>query len=164
MLEESRIPLFATAFGVQLRSRVAFVPACHLVPKNYFSGCVRGFDRHNKNAGWSSLVARQAHNLKVASSNLAPATNFLFGCREFIAFTFCEILMPNFTSAWPRTLIAGSNNITPEDRTGQGHAVHGLAYGKAKNFSSVTRENSKTVLSDKKVDMASIALLVFHGL
>ena len=28
------------------------------------------------NAGWSSLVARQAHNLKVASSNLAPATNF----------------------------------------------------------------------------------------
>ncbi len=56
------------------------------------------------------------------------------------------------------------NNITPEDRSGQGHAVHGLAYGKAKNFPSVTRENSKTVLSDKKVDMASIALLVFHGL
>ncbi|SRR5579871_651008 len=27
-------------------------------------------------AGWSSPVARQAHNLKVASSNLAPATKF----------------------------------------------------------------------------------------
>ena len=27
------------------------------------------------NAGWSSLVARQAHNLKVAGSNPAPATN-----------------------------------------------------------------------------------------
>jgi hypothetical protein len=27
------------------------------------------------NAGWSSPVARQAHNLKVVSSNLAPATN-----------------------------------------------------------------------------------------
>ncbi len=26
-------------------------------------------------AGWSSLVARQAHNLKVAGSNPAPATN-----------------------------------------------------------------------------------------
>src|ERR1019366_10559327 len=26
------------------------------------------------NAGWSSLVARRAHNPKVASSNLAPAT------------------------------------------------------------------------------------------
>ena len=29
-----------------------------------------------RNAGWSSPVARQAHNLKVVSSNLAPATNF----------------------------------------------------------------------------------------
>src|SRR6266705_4674157 len=28
-------------------------------------------------AGWSSLVARQAHNLKAAGSNPAPATNFL---------------------------------------------------------------------------------------
>ena len=27
-------------------------------------------------AGWSSPVARQAHNLKVAGSNPAPATNF----------------------------------------------------------------------------------------
>jgi hypothetical protein len=26
-------------------------------------------------AGWSSPVARQAHNLKVVSSNLAPATS-----------------------------------------------------------------------------------------
>ena len=33
--------------------------------------------RHNNSAGWSSLVARQAHNLKVAGSNPAPATNFL---------------------------------------------------------------------------------------
>ena len=30
-------------------------------------------------AGWSSLVARQAHNLKVAGSNPAPATKFLKG-------------------------------------------------------------------------------------
>jgi hypothetical protein len=29
-------------------------------------------------AGWSSPVARQAHNLKVASSNLAPATKPFF--------------------------------------------------------------------------------------
>ena len=27
-------------------------------------------------AGWSSLVARQAHNLKVVGSNPAPATKF----------------------------------------------------------------------------------------
>ena len=33
----------------------------------------------NKNyiAGWSSLVARQAHNLKVLGSNPSPATNLI---------------------------------------------------------------------------------------
>jgi hypothetical protein len=30
-------------------------------------------------AGWSSLVARRAHNPKVASSNLAPATREVAG-------------------------------------------------------------------------------------
>lgn len=34
----------------------------------------RQFRRHQI-AGWSSLVARQAHNLKVVGSNPAPATN-----------------------------------------------------------------------------------------
>ena len=29
----------------------------------------------NHSAGWSSLVARQAHNLKVGGSNPSPATN-----------------------------------------------------------------------------------------
>ena len=29
-------------------------------------------------AGWSSLVARQAHNLKVGGSNPSPATNLLY--------------------------------------------------------------------------------------
>ena len=31
---------------------------------------------HAQDAGWSSLVARQAHNLKAAGSNPAPATKF----------------------------------------------------------------------------------------
>ena len=30
---------------------------------------------NHSDAGWSSLVARRAHNPKVVSSNLAPATN-----------------------------------------------------------------------------------------
>ena len=38
-----------------------------------FIGCMRG----SINAGRSSPVARQAHNLKLVSSNLAPATNIL---------------------------------------------------------------------------------------
>jgi hypothetical protein len=33
-------------------------------------------DSETSFAGWSSPVARQAHNLKVVSSNLAPATKF----------------------------------------------------------------------------------------
>jgi hypothetical protein len=33
-----------------------------------------GVRSQNPFAGWSSPVARQAHNLKVVSSNLAPAT------------------------------------------------------------------------------------------
>jgi hypothetical protein len=32
---------------------------------------------HTTNAGWSSPVARQAHNLKAAGSNPAPATNLI---------------------------------------------------------------------------------------
>ena len=35
--------------------------------------CYRAAVTHN--AGWSSLVARRAHNPKVAGSNPAPATN-----------------------------------------------------------------------------------------
>src|SRR6476619_7936994 len=39
---------------------------------------------HSKShdAGWSSLVARQAHNLKAAGSNPAPATNELSFCHS----------------------------------------------------------------------------------
>ena len=36
------------------------------------------------NAGWSSPVARQAHNLKAAGSNPAPATRKFQGYRDFI--------------------------------------------------------------------------------
>ena len=37
-----------------------------------------GFSAQPIGAGWSSPVARQAHNLKVAGSNPAPATKYLF--------------------------------------------------------------------------------------
>jgi hypothetical protein len=36
-----------------------------------------GMSRIFLGAGWSSPVARQAHNLKAAGSNPAPATNFI---------------------------------------------------------------------------------------
>ena len=41
-------------------------------------------------AGWSSPVARQAHNLKVVGSNPAPATKEKQGFEENLkAFLFC---------------------------------------------------------------------------
>jgi hypothetical protein len=51
-------------------------------PQNFLSRCVDKFDgtprvRYSGCAGWSSLVARRAHNPKVVSSNLTPATNYL---------------------------------------------------------------------------------------
>ena len=53
-------------------------------------------------AGWSSLVARQAHNLKAAGSNPAPATNFQakFGGQTKLAVTdqLRKIAAPNFKS------------------------------------------------------------------
>ena len=46
-----------------------------------YHDCLIAVYQHNPHgrelgAGWSSPVARQAHNLKVAGSNPAPATNF----------------------------------------------------------------------------------------
>ena len=67
------------------RTRSALAPGC-LLRKPFETESARqaaSFDRFEKAfsqgaqrliAGWSSPVARQAHNLKVASSNLAPAT------------------------------------------------------------------------------------------
>ena len=39
--------------------------------------------RDYTDAGWSSLVARQAHNLKVAGSNPAPATKIDYAENSF---------------------------------------------------------------------------------
>jgi hypothetical protein len=43
-------------------------------------------------AGWSSPVARQAHNLKVVSSNLTPATKITRQLKQLAGFCFREIL------------------------------------------------------------------------
>src|SRR5437762_3735941 len=62
-----------------------------------------------RRAGWSSLVARQAHNLKVAGSNPAPATN-LFHSRWPIAFTSFRTARENFTSVCLTMSCEGSLN------------------------------------------------------
>ena len=48
-------------------------------------------------AGWSSLVARRAHNPKVVGSNPAPATRFIIKASDinlFEAFLFLPLLSP----------------------------------------------------------------------
>jgi hypothetical protein len=52
---------------------------CHGIANKLVQGVPKGpggcyIPRSVIDAGWSSPVARQAHNLKVVSSNLAPAT------------------------------------------------------------------------------------------
>ncbi|SON49567.1 protein of unknown function [Vibrio tapetis subsp. tapetis] len=44
---------------------------------------VRAYNARQSDAGWSSLVARRAHNPKVVGSNPAPATNSKLGLSEF---------------------------------------------------------------------------------
>ena len=43
---------------------------------------------HHFIAGWSNLVARQAHNLKVVGSNPAPATKIFYFFIEFISYFY----------------------------------------------------------------------------
>ena len=61
--------------AVRNANRIAILPRCDR--KMPFFICTMSTSNYSRNAGWSSLVARQAHNLKAAGSNPAPATNFL---------------------------------------------------------------------------------------
>jgi hypothetical protein len=68
--------------------------------------------RYTYRAGWSSLVARRAHNPKVVSSNLTPATILLFIIKgfwcsnqrpfKFVGHPFFDCLSP--TTLTQRTL------------------------------------------------------------
>ena len=62
-----------------------------------FSICRDWMSQYFYPAGWSSLVARQAHNLKVAGSNPAPATNSSKP-RWFIASMSSKIARGSFIS------------------------------------------------------------------
>ena len=67
-----------------------------------------------RNAGWSSLVARQAHNLKAAGSNPAPATKFFVNSRCLIASTLSGIPEADFTLDLAKTSTFEFNNIMLE--------------------------------------------------
>ena len=77
-------------------------------------------------AGWSSPVARQAHNLKVAGSNPAPATIW---CLTVSAVTldgrFPERLTPNRTRKWGRQMAVWFFDIVEQMK---GHVDDGVCY------------------------------------
>src|SRR6266480_941252 len=85
-----------------------------------FSICQERMRNYFRSAGWSSLVARQAHNLKAAGSNPAPATKSLAECRQHIAFTFSRITRASFISVSPTTSREGLHN-TGQSRWTKGH-------------------------------------------
>ncbi len=84
--------------------------------------------------GWSSLVARQAHNLKVAGSNPAPATNFIAEWHALIAFAFFETLKADFTSVWQTMSHADCNSTMMANRNGRRAGALGALFGKAQIF------------------------------
>ncbi len=63
-------------------------------------------------AGWSSPVARQAHNLKVASSNLAPATKSSFQVGDLEGF-FWRQRSARFNSPRPFLSLAKTSHFMP---------------------------------------------------
>ena len=85
-------------------------------------------------AGWSSLVARQAHNLKVAGSNPAPATNLsLANWRQLITSTFFKMPEADFTLVWLKMWREDCNSTIVANRAGQRGVVPGAWSGKAKS-------------------------------
>jgi predicted benzoate:H+ symporter BenE len=61
-------------------------------------------------AGWSSPVARRAHNPKAAGSNPAPATNLISGTK--LLRTIMELWCSGLTCLPVTQEIAGSNPVS----------------------------------------------------
>jgi hypothetical protein len=66
---------------IVLKQTVNFLFCFGDVPTKALS--MRRFLGYHNHAGWSSLVARWAHNPKVAGSNPAPATNAIMSLAGF---------------------------------------------------------------------------------
>ena len=78
-------------------------------------------------AGWSSPVARQAHNLKVAGSNPAPATNYKQP--GLVPGFFCARLRSRPVEGAGEGLPARGDRLHRERREAQHDAVIGHALG-----------------------------------
>src|SRR6266480_6047949 len=116
-----------------------------------FSICQERMRNYFRSAGWSSLVARQAHNLKAAGSNPAPATNFLVPhAGNLSGSTSSKIAKESFTSDCPMMLRAESSSIIPVPQDGQRARGLGNQFGRADCCISRKLGNSNLLLSGKK--------------
>ena len=98
--------------GVSVREARVFMCALFSEPLN---PRLRGFCRGNGDAGWSSPVARQAHNLKVAGSNPVPATfEALAGHRLARASFFRPSAKIVLVPAWYPGFTEERNKIIPK--------------------------------------------------
>ena len=102
----------ACVFSTNVNSNLARVLPCNIGKLPYYSPWLF-FD-----AGWSSPVARQAHNLKVVSSNLAPASNSqkLYQCLTVYNTTSYTLIIKilieeNIANLKSKTFLKCSNNI-----------------------------------------------------
>ncbi|MEY2500958.1 MAG: hypothetical protein QOI07_1292 [Verrucomicrobiota bacterium] len=117
-----------------------------------------------QDAGWSSLVARQAHNLKAAGSNPAPATPFAPPEKwRSTAFTYCKTQREDFMSVSPVTLIEDSQGIMLEIQNGQKEKGRGRPPGKANRCPSVLHANWRIVLSVRAAGLDSMRSPAFRA-
>jgi hypothetical protein len=65
-----------------------FLQRHKIIVDNNFINCILA----NLNAGWSSLVARRAHNPKVVGSNPSPATKHIKDLGDFLLSPFLVLL------------------------------------------------------------------------
>src|SRR5580700_7692162 len=94
-------------------NKIAVSPAAS-IERMLFRFAQRRLRNYSQSAGWSSLVARQAHNLKAAGSNPAPATKFFVNSRCLIASTLSGIPKADFTLDLAKTSTFEFNNIMLE--------------------------------------------------
>ena len=79
---------------MSIPATIPFLAAKYLIENHFFPFFIdtRAYRRRMGVAGWSSLVARRAHNPKVVGSNPAPATRYrkrpLFGVAFFVCASF----------------------------------------------------------------------------
>ena len=110
-------------------------------------------------AGWSSLVARRAHNPKVVGSNPAPATEFpfrvssvcllnLFSLKFSLylsVISFCAAAIPSLSFPWPSS---------PSSR----HNLSGLLHGQTDCFPISKRKTNEV----KQALLAALPLQEKH--